>query len=68
MNLKRLLVLEIVVAALTVGTAGAFAHASVHGQTLLFETVSERADVLGRKLFRDECVTCHINDAAEPAR
>lgn len=59
MKLKRVLVLEVIVAGLTLAAAGAFAHASVHGQTPLFEVVAEKADVLGRKMFRDECITCH---------
>jgi cytochrome c5 len=59
MLLKRVLVLEVVVAGLTLAAAGAFAHASVHGQAPLFDAVSAQADALGRKMFRDECITCH---------
>lgn len=61
--LKRVLVLEVVVAVLTLSAAGAFAHASVHGQTPLFDAVAKQADAIGRKMFRDECITCHEDGA-----
>lgn len=60
MRLRRVLVLEVIVAAFTLATAGAFAHASVHGQAPIFEVVARQADAVGRRMFRDDCVTCHV--------
>lgn len=63
---RRMLVFEAIVATVTLLAAGAFAHASVNGQSPLFTAVEAKAEVLGRKMFRDECITCHVDGAAAP--
>ena len=65
MRLRRLLMLELVVAALTLTVAGAFAHASAHGPASLFDAVERRADAIGRSMFHDDCITCHRGGEAQ---